>query len=224
MTCNHHATTGAFLVPYIIMLAVGGIPLFFMELALGQFHRKGAITCWGRLVPAFKGQYIEVILTITSTAAPTGIGYAVVLIAFYVDFYYNVIIAWALHYFFNSFNSVLPWTTCNNEWNTKDCRESTVTSSSAGGSASALVSTSSDLSQFMLNATSLNRNISKLWSSPLNHGHRSLYQSSSSSSSSSWLHDYYPDPDLMTQSDQQQHQPQAHHHQNFTSPAVEYFK
>ncbi|CAG2159953.1 unnamed protein product, partial [Oppiella nova] len=57
------------------MLAVGGIPLFFMELALGQYHRKGAITCWGRIVPLFKG-----------------VGYAVVLIAFYVDFYYNVII------------------------------------------------------------------------------------------------------------------------------------
>lgn len=41
--------------PYCIMLVVGGIPLFYMELALGQFHRKGAITCWGRLVPLFKG-------------------------------------------------------------------------------------------------------------------------------------------------------------------------
>jgi SNF family Na+-dependent transporter len=38
------------------MLVVGGIPLFYMELALGQFNRKGAITCWGRLVPLFKGE------------------------------------------------------------------------------------------------------------------------------------------------------------------------
>lgn len=76
-----------------------------MELALGQYHRKGAITCWGKIVPAFKG-----------------IGYAVVLIAFYVDFYYNVIIAWALHYFVNSFSRELPWTSCNNTWNTDQCR------------------------------------------------------------------------------------------------------
>ncbi|XP_043793975.1 sodium-dependent dopamine transporter isoform X3 [Apis laboriosa] len=96
---------GAFLVPYCIMLVVGGIPLFYMELALGQFNRKGAITCWGRLVPLLKG-----------------IGYAVVLIAFYVDFYYNVIIAWALRYFFASFASLLPWTTCDNPWNTLHCR------------------------------------------------------------------------------------------------------
>ncbi|XP_078038820.1 sodium-dependent dopamine transporter [Augochlora pura] len=97
---------GAFLVPYCIMLVVGGIPLFYMELALGQFNRKGAITCWGRIVPLLKG-----------------IGYAVVLIAFYVDFYYNVIIAWALRYFFASFSSLLPWTTCDNPWNTPHCRE-----------------------------------------------------------------------------------------------------
>ncbi|XP_012272981.1 sodium-dependent dopamine transporter [Orussus abietinus] len=97
---------GAFLVPYCVMLVVGGIPLFYMELALGQFNRKGAITCWGRLVPLLKG-----------------IGYAVALIAFYVDFYYNVIIAWALRYFFASFSSMLPWTTCDNPWNTPLCRE-----------------------------------------------------------------------------------------------------
>ncbi|XP_034840446.1 sodium-dependent dopamine transporter [Maniola hyperantus] len=96
---------GAFLVPYCIMLVVGGIPLFYMELALGQFHRKGAITCWGRIVPLLKG-----------------IGYAVVLIAFYVDFYYNVIIAWALRFFFASFTTMLPWTNCNNDWNTESCQ------------------------------------------------------------------------------------------------------
>ncbi|XP_050310812.1 sodium-dependent dopamine transporter [Anthonomus grandis grandis] len=96
---------GAFLVPYCIMLVVGGIPLFYMELALGQYNRKGAITCWGRLCPLFKG-----------------IGYAVVIIAFYVDFYYNVIIAWALRFFFASFTDMLPWTTCDNEWNTPNCK------------------------------------------------------------------------------------------------------
>lgn len=56
------SVTGAFLVPYCIMLVVGGIPLFYMELALGQFNRKGAITCWGRLVPLLKGKYIVKLL------------------------------------------------------------------------------------------------------------------------------------------------------------------
>lgn len=59
MSLMNSLSTGAFLVPYGIMLLVGGIPLFYMELALGQFHRKGAITCWGRLVPLFKGKFVS---------------------------------------------------------------------------------------------------------------------------------------------------------------------
>lgn len=53
----------------------------------------------------------------------TGIGWAVVLIAFYTDFFYNVVIAWALHFFFASFTRNLPWDTCNNDWNTPLCYE-----------------------------------------------------------------------------------------------------
>ncbi|XP_035217172.1 sodium-dependent dopamine transporter-like isoform X1 [Stegodyphus dumicola] len=116
---------GAFLIPYIIMLAVGGIPLFFMELALGQYNRKGAITCWGRIVPLFKG-----------------VGYAVVLIAFYVDFYYNIIIAWSLHFFVASFNSVLPWTTCDNAWNTNLCRQISSTEDVVNGTGTEMNGTS----------------------------------------------------------------------------------
>jgi len=59
---------GAFLVPYCVMLVVGGIPLFYMELALGQFNRKGAITCWGRLAPIFKGNRFAVYPAGGSTA------------------------------------------------------------------------------------------------------------------------------------------------------------
>lgn len=59
--------TGAFLVPYCIMLVVGGIPLFYMELALGQFNRKGAITCWGRLVPLLKGKILFLIMLVLIT-------------------------------------------------------------------------------------------------------------------------------------------------------------
>ena len=53
--CN---VPGAFLIPYLMMLCAGGIPLFYMELALGQYNRTGAITCWGRLCPLFKGKCI----------------------------------------------------------------------------------------------------------------------------------------------------------------------
>ncbi|CAG0879884.1 unnamed protein product [Cyprideis torosa] len=50
-----------------------------------------------------------------------GIGYAVALVSLYVDFYYNVIIAWALRFFFASFTSELPWISCGNAWNTDNC-------------------------------------------------------------------------------------------------------
>lgn len=56
---------GAFLIPYCIMLLVGGIPLFYMELALGQHERRGAITCWGNLVPLFKVGLYQVLLYLT---------------------------------------------------------------------------------------------------------------------------------------------------------------
>lgn len=48
--------SGCFLIPYVMMLIAAGIPLFYMELALGQFNRTGAITCWGGLCPLFKGR------------------------------------------------------------------------------------------------------------------------------------------------------------------------
>ncbi|XP_061189657.1 sodium-dependent dopamine transporter-like [Saccostrea echinata] len=97
---------GAFLIPYVLMLALAGIPLFYMELAIGQYNKTGAITCWGRLCPLFKG-----------------IGWAVVLIAFYTDFFYNVVIAWSIHFLFSSFTSELPWAKCGHSWNTEYCYE-----------------------------------------------------------------------------------------------------
>lgn len=46
---------GAFLIPYFIFLFGGGLPVFFLEVALGQFTSEGGITCWGKLCPIFTG-------------------------------------------------------------------------------------------------------------------------------------------------------------------------
>ena len=47
---------GAFLVPYIIMLAAVGLPLFFLELCFGQFASLGPISIW-KINPLFKGKH-----------------------------------------------------------------------------------------------------------------------------------------------------------------------
>ncbi|XP_015980144.2 sodium-dependent dopamine transporter [Rousettus aegyptiacus] len=94
---------GAFLVPYLLFMVIAGMPLFYMELALGQFNREGAAGVW-KICPVLKG-----------------VGFTVILISLYVGFFYNVIIAWALHYLFSSFAVALPWTHCNNTWNSAGC-------------------------------------------------------------------------------------------------------
>uniref|UniRef100_A0A5F9DW48 Solute carrier family 6 member 7 n=1 Tax=Oryctolagus cuniculus TaxID=9986 RepID=A0A5F9DW48_RABIT len=96
---------GAFLVPYFLMLAICGIPLFFLELALGQFSSLGPLAVW-KISPLFKGA-----------------GAAMLLIVGLVAIYYNMIIAYVLFYLFASLTSNLPWEHCGNWWNTDLCHE-----------------------------------------------------------------------------------------------------
>ncbi|KAB0793138.1 hypothetical protein PPYR_12758 [Photinus pyralis] len=86
---------GAFLIPYFVMLAIEGIPIFYLELAIGQRLRKGAIGVWNQVSP-----YLA------------GIGISSAVVSFNVALYYNTIIAWCLFYFAQSFQSELPWSEC----------------------------------------------------------------------------------------------------------------
>lgn len=94
---------GAFLIPYLIFLVCGGIPIFLLEIGMGQFMSRGGIEAWG-LVPCFKG-----------------IGWASLVIVFWLNVYYIVILAWNLFYLFQSFSKVLPWSVCTNWWNSECC-------------------------------------------------------------------------------------------------------
>lgn len=54
-----HAVTlvlaGAYLVPYLVLLIIIGIPLFFLELAVGQRIRRGSIGVWHYVCPRLGG-------------------------------------------------------------------------------------------------------------------------------------------------------------------------
>lgn len=95
---------GAFLIPYFIMLFTAGLPLFFLELAFGQYASEGPITIW-KISPLFQG-----------------LGYGMFIVSSLVGIYYNMIIGWTWFYLFNSFTSELPWSSCDNWWNSESCR------------------------------------------------------------------------------------------------------
>ncbi|XP_034560913.1 sodium-dependent neutral amino acid transporter B(0)AT1-like [Notolabrus celidotus] len=86
---------GAFMILYLILLVLEGMPLLLMEFAIGQRLRKGSVGVWRAINP-----YL------------TGIGIGSMLVSLLIGLYYNTLIAWILWYLFNSFQSPLPWAQC----------------------------------------------------------------------------------------------------------------
>ncbi|XP_060939623.1 sodium- and chloride-dependent GABA transporter 2-like [Limanda limanda] len=104
---------GVFLIPYVLFLVTCGIPIFFLEVSVGQLTGQGYITCWRKICPILEG-----------------VGYGGLVIMLYTSMYYIVILAWGFFYLFSSFNSELPWVSCNNTWNTGECVDFLVNHSS----------------------------------------------------------------------------------------------
>ncbi|CAD5210387.1 unnamed protein product [Bursaphelenchus okinawaensis] len=94
---------GTFLVAYAIFFLLAAVPIFNMEVTVGQYLQRGAMEIWG-MCPLFKG-----------------VGIGNVVIAFMCISYFCVIVAWAIYYMIASFNSTFPWETCNNYWNDNKC-------------------------------------------------------------------------------------------------------
>nr|CAB3266318.1 sodium-dependent neutral amino acid transporter B(0)AT3-like [Phallusia mammillata] len=89
---------GAFFIPYFTMLVLEGVPLFCLELAIGQRLKRGSVGVWNHIQPLLGG-----------------VGIASMIVCFLIASYYNMIIAWGLFYFFNSFQSPLPKSDCPTE-------------------------------------------------------------------------------------------------------------
>ncbi|XP_062301994.1 sodium-dependent neutral amino acid transporter B(0)AT1-like [Osmerus eperlanus] len=109
--CQSHGG-GAFMIPFLILLVLEGIPLLHLEFAIGQRLRKGSVGVWSSINP-----YL------------TGVGIASLLVSFLVGMYYNTIMAWIMWYLFNSFQSPLPWSQCPRNANktglVSECERST---------------------------------------------------------------------------------------------------
>ncbi|EUB64015.1 Sodium- and chloride-dependent GABA transporter [Echinococcus granulosus] len=106
----------AFLIPYFISIFVTGIPMFFLEVSIGQLMSRGGIEAW-EIIPLFKG-----------------VGYAGTFILFCLNSYYNVILAWIFFYLFASMQRSVPWSNCGNFWNTKFCVDANTNTSSIADS------------------------------------------------------------------------------------------
>ncbi|KAM7149423.1 inactive sodium-dependent neutral amino acid transporter B(0)AT3 isoform 1-T1 [Molossus nigricans] len=112
--CQSHGG-GAFLIPYLIALAFEGIPLFHIELAIGQRLRRGSIGVWTTISP-----YLG------------GVGLGSFTVSFLISLYYNTVLTWVLWYFLNSFQHPLPWSSCPLDLNqtgfVEECQGSSSTS------------------------------------------------------------------------------------------------
>lgn len=95
------------------MLLFAGLPIFFMELCLGQYTGQGPTKVFGLMAPMFQG-----------------LGFAMVACTAIVGMYYNVIMAWTLFYLFSGFQNPLPWLECS-EANSIHCGKNETATSPA---------------------------------------------------------------------------------------------
>ncbi|XP_031674119.1 sodium-dependent neutral amino acid transporter B(0)AT1 isoform X4 [Oncorhynchus kisutch] len=97
--CQSHGG-GAFMIPFLILLVLEGVPLLHLEFAIGQRLRKGSLGVWSTIHP-----YLA------------GVGIASMFVSLMISLYYNTIMAWVMWYLFNSFQETLPWSQCPLNYN-----------------------------------------------------------------------------------------------------------
>lgn len=58
-----------------------------------------------------------------TSPSSAGLGLASMVIVFFCNTYYIMILVWGLYFLFHSFTNPLPWATCGHPWNTQNCTQ-----------------------------------------------------------------------------------------------------
>ncbi|XP_028044072.1 sodium- and chloride-dependent glycine transporter 1-like [Bombyx mandarina] len=95
---------GAFLLPFFLMLIFIGLPIFYLELYIGQYTGLGPLKAFSAISPFF-----------------SGLGYCTLVVISIISIYYMIIVAWTLFYTIVSIGGNLGWGSCDNDYNTDFC-------------------------------------------------------------------------------------------------------
>ncbi|KAM9226275.1 orphan sodium- and chloride-dependent neurotransmitter transporter NTT5-like [Dugong dugon] len=86
---------GIFLIIYILVLLLIGVPLLFMEMASGQRLHEGSLGIWKH-----------------TSSWMTGLGYTSFMVCFIEGLVFSLVNCWSLLYLSQSFQFPVPWETC----------------------------------------------------------------------------------------------------------------
>ncbi len=84
---------GVFFIPYLISLVVVGVPLLYLEIAVGQMHRHSVPFILKRIHPALKM-----------------IGVAIMINSLHLSSIYNLLMTYSYRLIFTAFSTTLPFT------------------------------------------------------------------------------------------------------------------
>ena len=106
--------------PYLLTLIFAGVPMFMLEVSIGQFLSVGGLGIY-QISPIFKVtrvsqrhnlQTSHVFTTLSTIYIYTiynhylhsmqGVGYAAAVMACWLNVYYIVVLSWGLYYFYSS--------------------------------------------------------------------------------------------------------------------------
>ena len=88
--------------PYLLTLIFAGVPMFMLEVSIGQFLSVGGLGIY-QISPIFKVPQVSQCTNYKHHSPTTqGVGYAAAVMACWLNVYYIVVLSWGLYYFYSS--------------------------------------------------------------------------------------------------------------------------